>query len=72
MKSNIHCYWLIYFDTLTFHEGGLCDRMVVGFTTTYIYIYIYAIIAITTKVVSLNSAHGVVYSMQLLSDFVMK
>ena len=37
---------------------GCRDHMVVGFTTTY------ELVSITTKVVSLNPAHGKVYSIQ--------
>ena len=41
-------------------KSGRCgrDRMVVGFTTTY------QSVSITTKVVSLNLAHGEVYLIQ--------
>ena len=39
------------------HRG--CDRMVVGYTTTYVFTISVPII---TKVVSLNPTHGEVYS----------
>jgi len=39
---------------------GCRDRMVVGFTTTY------AISAITTNVVGLNTTHGEVYSYNIM------
>ena len=52
------CYVIYY----TFLTSGRCgrDHVVVGFTTTYVI----SSVPITTTVVSLNLAHGEVYSIQ--------
>jgi Ca2+/Na+ antiporter len=54
------CWWGSCCEIFTFSAVfcGLCDRMIVGFTTKY------ASVPITINVVRSNPAHGEVYSMQ--------
>jgi hypothetical protein len=56
-KNPASTLWIL----VILFEEAWCDRMVVGFTTTFVHVQSVPII---TKIVSSNPAHGVEYLIQ--------